>query len=71
MTITKETAKPACINITDPCIKVSGVKKEGKLVRMHCYEIEISSINLTFRTDYIRNKIKINWRGHWLIKKPR
>jgi len=60
MTIAKVTAKPACINIRDPCIKFYGVKKEGKLVRMHCYVIEISTINLTFKTDYVRNKIKIN-----------
>jgi len=57
MTIGKVTAKPACINIRDLCIKVSGVKREGKLVRMHCYEIEISTINFTFKTDYVRNKI--------------
>jgi len=60
MAIAKVTAKPACINIRDPCIKVSGVKKEGKLVPVHCYEVEISTINLTVRTDYVRNKIKIN-----------
>jgi len=29
---------------------------------MHCYEIEISTINLTLKTDYVRNEIKIGYQ---------
>jgi hypothetical protein len=72
MPVGTATVKPACITIRDPCIKLSAVKYDEKQGQMHCYNIEISTINLTL-TDYVINTLQSVTRlvdVEWVNKKP-